>query len=400
MQIAIAGAGYSGGEADRLRRDMAAWRKTGSLERHRGRLLEGFRERGIPEEFGERLYQQIHGFAEYGFPESHSASFALLVYASAWLKVHYPAELAAALINSQPMGFYSPSTLLQDAQRHGVQLLPLDVNASRWDCTCVRRAPTAKGTALRLGLRLVSGLGEDAGLRVERARDAQPFTSVEDVVLRARLDKKESMALAESGTLDALAAADGHPSARRAAIWHVVAPRGADLFEGTTSGERAPHLRPMTRAEQLVLDYERTGVSVTDHPMKLLRPSLPKRFKSSRDVMRLRSGARVSAAGLVTCRQRPGTASGVVFITAEDEHGFLNLVVWARVFEKFHHVATTARLLVVHGRVERSDERPTGEAARAPDAEAPQSVVHIVAERLELLDEKIPRLASMSRDFH
>ncbi|MCW5836598.1 MAG: PHP domain-containing protein, partial [Labilithrix sp.] len=328
MQIAIVGAGFSGGEADRLRRDMAAWRRTGSLEKHRARLLAGFREKGIPEEFGERLYQQIHGFAEYGFPESHSASFALLVYASAWLKVHYPAEFAAALINSQPMGFYSPSTLLQDAQRHGVELLPLDVNASRWECTCVRRAPTAEGTALRLGLRLVSGLGMDAGLRVERARAAQAFTSVEDVVLRARLDRKESMALAESGALDSLAGGDGQPSARRAAIWHVVAPRATDLFEGKATNERAPSLRPMTRAEQLVLDYERTGVSIADHPLKLLRPSLPKRFSSSRDVMRLRSGARVSVAGLVTCRQRPGTASGVLFITAEDEHGFLNVVVW------------------------------------------------------------------------
>src|SRR5262249_45833258 len=177
MQIAIVGAGYTGGEADRLRRDMAAWRKTGSLEKHRDRLMSGFRERGIPEEFGERLYQQIHGFAEYGFPESHSASFALLVYASSWLKVHYPAELAAALINSPPMGFYSPSTILQDAQRHGVELLPLDVNLSRWDCACVRRGGTSRSTngaassggapsdrrarpnsvtAIRLGLRLVS----------------------------------------------------------------------------------------------------------------------------------------------------------------------------------------------------------------------------------------------------
>ncbi len=401
MQIAIVGAGYTGGEADRLRRDMAAWRKTGSLERHRERLLSGFRERGIPEEFGERLYQQIHGFAEYGFPESHSSSFALLVYASAWLKVHYPAELAAALINSQPMGFYSPSTLLQDAQRHGVTLLPLDVNESGWDCTCVRQASTSKDTALRLGLRLVSGLGADAGRRIERARAERAFTSVEDVVLRARLDKKESMALAESGALDLLASSSGgEGSARRAAIWHVVAPRAANLFAGKETGERAPKLAPMTRAEQLVLDYERTGVSVSDHPLKLLRSSLPKRFKSSRDVMHLRTGTRVSAAGLVTCRQRPGTASGVVFITMEDEHGFLNLLVWAKVFEQFHHVATTARLLVVHGRIERSDERPSQPRPEAPDPNAPQSVVYVIADRLELLDQKIPKLASMSRDFH
>jgi error-prone DNA polymerase len=306
MQIAIVGAGYSGGEADRLRRDMAAWRKTGSLEKHRERLLQGFRERGIPEELGERLYQQIHGFAEYGFPESHAASFALLVYASAWLKVHHPAELAAALINSQPMGFYSPSTILQDAQRHGVELLPLDVNESGWDCACVRVGPGRERssrlrTAIRLGLRLVSGLGEDAGRRIEQARAVRPFASIDEVVARARLDRKEAMALAESGALDALT--NKPPgSARRAAIWHVVAPRATDLFnpgrlsptplgphwtpsseaghgpirfDGTTSGEAAPDLRPMSRAEQLVLDYERTGVSITDHPMKLLRPKLP-----------------------------------------------------------------------------------------------------------------------------
>ncbi|HVJ91761.1 MAG TPA: error-prone DNA polymerase, partial [Labilithrix sp.] len=410
MQIAIAGAGYSGGEADQLRRDMAAWRKTGSLEKHRERLLEGFRERGIPESFGERLYQQIHGFAEYGFPESHAASFALLVYASAWLKVFYPAEFAAALLNSQPMGFYSPSTLLQDAQRHGVELLPIDVNASDWDCTCVRRSRGPRGavaaqdansktnsTAIRLGLRLISGLGEPAGRRIEHARAERPFVSVDDVVARARLGKVESMALAESGALDRLVATGPSRSARRAAIWHVVAPRDTDLFENTRSVEGSPKLAPMTRAEQLVLDYERTGISITDHPMRLVRPSLPKRFKSSREVTSLRSGTRVSAAGLVTCRQRPGTASGVVFITVEDEYGFLNLVVWAKVFEKYHHTATTARLLVVHGRIERSDD-PKG--IRPPDPNVPQSVVYVVADRLERLDEKLPKLVSSSRDFH
>lgn len=428
MQIAIAGAGYSGGEADRLRRDMAAWRKTGSLERHRDRLRQGFSERGISEEFGERLYQQIHGFAEYGFPESHASSFALLVYASAWLKFFYPAEFAAALVNSQPMGFYSPSTLLQDAQRHGVELLPIDIAASSWDCACVRGArpkppspeqeasapyrATANGTSLRLGFRLISGLGKDTGLRIERARAARPFTCVDDVVARARLDKKEAMALAESGALDRLVPALKAGGARRSAIWQVVAPRATDLYEGIDPKGRSPELSPMTRSEQLVLDYERTGVSIADHPMKLLRSSLPKRFKSSYDVMRLRSGTKLTAAGLVTCRQRPATASGVVFITMEDEHGFLNLVVWAKVFEQFHHVATTARLLVVHGRIERSDDQKAASddsgvvrglrdlAASQPNANAPQSVVYVIADRLELLDAKLPGLSSMSRDFH
>jgi len=468
MQIAIVGAGYSGGEADRLRRDMAAWRKTGSLEKHRGRLLAGFRERGIPEEFGERLYQQIHGFAEYGFPESHSASFALLVYASSWLKVHYPAEFAAALINSQPMGFYSPSTILQDAQRHGVELLPLDVNVSTWDCQCVRAPSSRDGnganngngngngnggggggvgkmaTKIRLGLRLISGFGERAGRRIEEARSSRKFMSIEDVIQRTMLDKKESMALAESGALDLIGGMSNPRDGRRKAIWDVVAPRTTDLYAATqpsvdvqpsidsnaanasaasasaantgaaNAGANAasaanagaanaanvakqPKLPRMSRAEQLVLDYERTGVSIDDHPMKLLRPDLPKRFKDSKDVMSLRSGTKVSAAGLVTCRQRPGTASGVVFVTMEDEHGFMNLVLWSKVFEKFHHIATTARLLIVHGRIERSDD-PKGLREANPDA--PQSVVYIIADRLERMDSHLPKLAATSRDFH
>ena len=388
MQIAIVGAGYSGGEADRLRRDMAAWRKTGSLERHRERLLSGFRERGIPQEFGERLYQQIHGFAEYGFPESHSSSFALLVYASAWLKVHYPAELAAALVNSQPMGFYSPSTLLQDAQRHGVKLLPIDVQESGWDCACV--AHEGK-TAIRLGLRLVSGLGEDAGRRIEAARRARRFSDPDDVAVRAGLDKKETVLLAEAGALDAVA------GGRRDAIWQVVAPRPSALYEQARAGEERPRLAKMSRSEQLVLDYERTGLSIEDHPMRLLRPTLPSRVKSSRQLMAVRSGARVSVAGLVICRQRPGTASGVVFVTMEDEHGFSNLVLWSKVFEKHHAVATTARLLLAHGRGERSDD-PKG--LSIPDPNAAQSVVYVVVDRLERLDGRVPGLASMSRDFH
>lgn len=398
MQIAIVGAGYTGGEADRLRRDMAAWRKNGKLETHRERLLAGFRQRGIPEEFGERLYQQIQGFGEYGFPESHAASFGLLVYASAWLKRHYPAEFAAALVNSQPMGFYSTSTILQDAQRHGVRLLPIDVRTSDWECTCPTMPDVSSGapaTTLRLGLRVVNGLGEDAGKRVEHARKDQAPTDAEDLASRARLDRKELVAIAESGALDALA------GGRRHAIWQVVAPRGAGLFDGVAPEEEVPKLRAMSRAEQLVLDYERTGVSVADHPMLVLRPTLPKRFKTSRDILALRSGTRVSVAGLVICRQRPGTASGVVFVTMEDEHGFLNLVLWAKVFEQFHHVATTSRMLVVHGRIERSDD-PHGK--RPADPNAPSSVVYVIAEKLEKLESQAPKelrgLGSMSRDFH
>jgi error-prone DNA polymerase len=395
MQIAIVGAGYSGGEADRLRRDMAAWRKTGSLEKHHERLLVGFRERGISEEFGEQLFKQIQGFGEYGFPESHAASFALLVYASAWLKVHYPAEFAAALVNSQPMGFYSPSTLLQDAQRHGVPLAPIDVGVSNWDCACFR-PNRDRPTWIRLGLRLVSGLGEDAGKRIEKARAERPFESVEDLTARARLDKKELVTLAESGALDELC------GGRREAIWKVVSPRPLGLFEGTESDEARPALAKMSRAEQLVLDYERTGVSVSDHPMKLLRPRLPKKTLSSRDILALRSGTKVSVAGLVICRQRPGTASGVVFVTMEDEFGFSNLVLWSKVFDANRQVATASRLLMVHGRIERSDD-PKGIKPADPNASqhaVPASVVYVIVERLERLDAQLPAMGSMSRDFH
>ncbi len=202
MQIAIVGAGYTGGEADQLRRDMAAWRRTGNLERHRGRLARGFAERGISNEFSERLYAQIHGFAEYGFPESHAASFALLVYASAWLHIHHPAEFAAALINSQPMGFYSPSTILQDAQKHGVEVRPVSIDKSDWDCT-IERSHDA-GPAIRVGIRQVKGMGEVSGRRIECARGERPFATVEDLAERAFLKHDELEALAEAGALEPL----------------------------------------------------------------------------------------------------------------------------------------------------------------------------------------------------
>jgi error-prone DNA polymerase len=374
MQIAIVGAGYTGGEADCLRRDMAAWRKNGRLERHRARLHDGFLAHGISAEFSEKLYAQIQGFGEYGFPESHAASFALLVYASSWLKVHHPAAFAAALVNSQPMGFYSASTILQDAQKHGVEVLPIVVDESDWDCTL------EKG-AIRLGLRQVRGLGEPTGRRIEAARKTRPFTSVEDLVSRAGLAKDELEALAEAGALEPLIAC------RRAAIWKVGAPRAEALFAGVETSEPSPGLPPLTRAEQLTLDYARTGLSVKDHPMRLARAGLSSRIQSASQVAKLPARVRVSAAGLVICRQRPGTASGVVFVTMEDETGFINLILYSRIFDEYRHVATTSALLLAHGLIEREGE-----------------VVYIVVQRLEKL--VVPALGpriesvSMSRDFH
>jgi error-prone DNA polymerase len=381
MEIAIVGAGYTGGEADSLRRDMAAWRKNGQLERHRTRLHEGFLAHGISAKFAEQLYAQIQGFGEYGFPESHAASFALLVYVSSWLKVHHPAAFALALINSQPMGFYTPSTILQDAQKHGVVVLPVAVDRSDWDSTLERGEDEAAEGRIRLGLRQVGGFGKTAARRVELARKASPFTSVEDLAARADLGKDELEMLAEAGGLDPLTAG------RREAIWKVHAPRGEGLFAGMDLGDPVPRLLPLTRAEQLTLDYARTGLSISLHPMRLARESLSSHVKSAREVAEQKARTRVSSAGLVICRQRPGTANGVVFITMEDETGFVNLILYSRIFDEFRHVATTSALLLAHGLIEREGE-----------------VVYIVVQRLEKL--VVPALGrkmesvSTSRDFH
>ncbi len=382
MQIAIVGAGYTGGEADSLRRDMAAWRRSGKLERHRERLRQGFLERGIGEEFAARLYEQIQGFGEYGFPESHAASFALLVYASSWIKVHHPAAFAVGLLNSQPMGFYSPSTILNDAQKHGVTVLPVSAVESEWDSTLV-------AGAIRVGLRVIRGLAEATGRRIEACRKERPFASVEDLTDRAKLDSREVELLAEAGALEGLIAG------RREAIWKVQMPRRRDetLFAGVEVVEERPMLAPLSRAEQLAFDYERTGMSVTDHPMALARTTLPESIKSSRELATIQHGRRVSTAGLVICRQRPGTASGVVFITMEDEHGFVNLIVYSRVFEELRHVATAYPLLIAHGIVER--DRANG---------ADGKVIYVVVQRLEplvtpALQRRLDGL-SASRDFH
>ncbi len=383
MQIAIVGAGYSGGEADRLRRDMAAWRKNGNLAAHRERLARGFAARGISSEFADRLYAQIQGFAEYGFPESHAASFALLVYASSWIKVHHPAEFAAALINSQPMGFYSPSTILEDAKKHGVEVRAVSIEASDWDCTLEDRG-AGKSPALRVGLRLVRGLGEKSGRRIEEARaSGARFASVEDLAARASLQRDDLDALAEAGALESIV------RGRREAMWKVRAPRGEGLFAGIDLGDAAPAMPALTRAEQLVLDYGRTGISVGDHPMRRARgflgragPGARKRVFRSSELASIPHGTPVTSAGMVICRQRPQTASGVVFITLEDEEGFINLILYAHVFDRFRHVATTSALLYGHGKIERDGE-----------------VVYIVTSRVEPLriQEAIP---SMSRDFH
>jgi DNA polymerase III alpha subunit len=425
MQISITGAGYTGGEADQLRRDMAAWKKTGRLMRHRDRLLEGFSKKGISREFGEALFEQIKGFGDYGFPESHASSFALLVYASSWEKAHYPAHFACALLNSQPMGFYQPTTLVRDAQRHGVEVRDVCVLQSTWDSTLeeatdecrIRSTEIGAKRALRLGLRLVKGLGEASARRIEAERAAlapATFRSLEELTRLCKLEKDEIEALAEAGALEALV------PGRRQALWKARAPRTPGLFEARDVVEPEVALPALHATEQLILDYGRKGLSVGDHPMNHLRKRLSKQgVVRAADLQYLKKGTPVAVAGLVLSRQQPGTASGVVFITLEDETGFANLIVYSSVYEQFHHVARHSSLLIARGEIEREAKpglivppAPTssGDAARdaagAPPAvgfpatsgdQAP--VIHVIVRHLERIERRAS-LSRLSRNFH
>ncbi|HEU4646325.1 MAG TPA: error-prone DNA polymerase, partial [Burkholderiales bacterium] len=372
MQLAVVAAGFTPGEADRLRRSMAAWKKKGGLEPFEQRLVQGMLERGYRREFADAIYRQILGFGEYGFPESHSASFALLVYVSAWLKHYHPAAFCAALLNSQPMGFYAPSQLVQDARRHGVEVRSPDVCASAWDCTL-------EGGALRLGLRMVGGLSEAAGHRIVAVRAQGAFTAVEELAGRAMLGRHDLRCLASAGTLAALA---GH---RREAHWAAagVAPRMGVLRQARVD-EPALRLPAPGEAEEVVADYASLGLTLGRHPLALLRPRLRDLgLIPAAAVQALAHGSRARAAGLVTCRQRPDTASGVIFVTLEDETGCVNVVVWRDLAERQRRELLGARLLAVDGRIERDGE-----------------VVHLMARRLADRSALLGGLLAPSRDFH
>jgi error-prone DNA polymerase len=384
MQISMVGAGYTAGEADQLRRDMGAWKKNGRLARHYPKLMAGFARSGIPTNFAEQLFKQIQGFGEYGFPESHAASFALLVYASSWLKVHYPAAFACSLLNSQPMGFYSASSIVKDAQRHGVEARPVSITRSDWDCT-LERLPREPGDdhelcALRLGFRQIRGVGEAMAIAVMTARAEAPFASLDDLIRRAHLRKNEIEALAEAGALEPLV------PERRDALWRARAPREGGLFEGLQiepdEDVGLPPMRPLT---QLALDYGRVGLSIHDHPMRHVREALRARgVRLAEELGSLPDGAQIEVAGLVIGRQRPGTASGVTFITLEDETGLVNLVVMKSVFAESYGVARHARMMLVTGRLERQG-----------------TVIHVLARklaRLRLPGGEEPNVRS--RDFH
>jgi len=371
MQLAVVAAGFTPGESDRLRRSMAAWKRKGGLEPFRERLVQGMLERGYRQDFAEGLYRQILGFGEYGFPESHSASFALLVYVSAWLKRHHPAEFCAALLNSQPMGFYAPAQLVQDARRHGVEVRPPDVGTSMWDCTL-------ENGALRLGLRMVGGLSQASAERIAAARGAGRFSSVEALAQRAGLDRRDVRCLAAGRALAALA---GH---RRQAHWAAAGvSRAAGLLHDARLNEPVLRLPAPPEGEEIVADYASLGLSLGRHPLALLRPRLERLGLLPASAVQSRPhGRRAGAAGLVTCRQRPDTASGVIFVTLEDETGCVNVVVWRDLVERQRRELLGARLLAVEGAIERDGE-----------------VVHLIARRLHDHSALLGELLARSRNF-
>jgi len=379
MRLAVIAADYTPGEADQLRRDMAAWHRTGRMERHRERLLSRMQVKRIAPEFAERVFQQIRGFGEYGFPESHAASFALVAYATAWLKCHYPAEFTCALLNAQPMGFYAPATIVEDARRHGIVVRPIDVQASAWDCTLESCAESAGGFAVRMGLRYVKGLGESDWRRIEEARRASQFVSLEDFVRRTGLDEGALNLLAEAGAFD------GFDPERRKALWEVrklVRTRRETL--SLPAREAGPAFDPLSAFEEVTWDYRTTLHSPRRHPLEPLRAALQAQgLPHARAVASMQDGKRVRYAGLVICRQRPGTAGGVVFMTLEDETGFVNVVLWERVFEQYATLAKTANFLGITGTLQTED-----------------GVVHLVAEKLWAPQINRAITSAPSRDFH
>ena len=378
MQIAMVAADYSPGEADQLRRSMAAWKRHGGLEPHQARLRNGMLKNGYSEAFAAQIFEQIKGFGSYGFPESHAASFALLTYASCWLKCHEPAAFACALINSWPMGFYSPDQILQDARRHRLQVRPVDVLASDWDCSL--EPIDGAQPAIRLGLRMIAGFREEDGRRIEAARQRRMFSDIADLDARAGLDARGQALLADSGALRALA------GNRHQARWDVAGVhKQLGLFAGLPSpDEAAVELPAPTVGEDLHADYATVGTTLGPHPLALLRAELRKRrCRSSNELLAVAHGRPVSVAGLVTGRQRPGTASGVTFVTLEDEFGNLNVVVWRDLAERQRAVLVGSRLLKVDGRWETVGE-----------------VRHLIAGRLTDLTPLLEGISVRSRDFH
>lgn len=377
MEIAIVAAGFTAGEADMVRRSMAAWQRRGGLEQFRDKLVQGMLDRGYTPQFAAQIYQQILGFGSYGFPESHAASFALLAYASSWLRCHEPAAFVAGLLNSWPMGFYAPAQLVNDARRNGVIFHPVDVQVSDWYCTL---EPDAAGEpVVRLGLCMISGLAQKQGDALVIERRQALFASVDDMAHRARLTRRSLEVLARAGALNALA---GH---RRAAHWQALGvERLPGALAGTSAQEPAVILPQATEAEEIAADYAGLGLSLGRHPLALLRSRLDRlRVHRAVDLPHLKSGRRVRVAGIVTHRQRPETASGVIFMSLEDETGISNLIVWPKIQTTQREAIFGARLIIVEG-----------------ELQSASNVTHVIAEKIRDYTRWLGRLPTQSRDFH
>ncbi len=375
IKLAMVAAGFSPGEADGLRRSMAAWRRHGGLEHYHQKLIRGMMQRGYDAEFADRIYNQILGFGEYGFPESHAASFALLVYVSAWMKCHYPAAFTCALLNSQPMGFYAPAQLVQDARSHGVEVRPVDINASDRDCTL---ESSSHGPVLRLGLRLVRDLSHSGADCLVNQRLTGPYKSVADVVHRTGLHQGDLAAIAACNAFGSLGC---H---RHGAMWKIggVEP-DLPLLKNAWPREPEPMLRPPGVEEDLTADYTSLGLTLGPHPLALLRNILDNRqIRTAERIRTSLHGMMVRVAGIVISRQRPSNANNVAFVTLEDETGNINLVVWKTIAERQRHVLTGARLMAAFGQVQREGE-----------------VIHIIVRQLRDYSDLLGVLTTHSRDF-
>jgi error-prone DNA polymerase len=380
MKLAIEAAGYTPGEADQLRRDIAAWRSRGRIDQHEEKIVGRMVERDIPLEFAQRVFSQIRGFGEYGFPESHAASFALLSYVTSWLKCHHHAAFTCALLNAWPMGFYQPSTLVEDAKRHGIEVRPIAIGESAWDCTLEPSGEGAHRYAIRMGIRYVKGMGE----REKACFDAAPapYADLADFARRTRLGKKPLVALAEAGAFEPFGLD------RRRALWAVrgLLANDRDGFDlaPPVSPSSLPRFAELGSAGEVSWDYRASQHSARGHPMQKMRAELTRRrIPTARQVNAMNAGRRTTYVGIVICRQRPRTETGVTFMTLEDETGFVNLVIWRPIFEEHETVGKTAVLLEVEGEIQKE-----------------QGVVHLIARKLR--DPRLPQGEGhpRSRNFH
>ena len=411
MRLAVVAAGFTPGEADQLRRAMGAWRRPGVIDEFRRKLIEGMQSNGFTQEYAEAIFRQIRGFGDYGFPESHAASFALLVYVSCWLKCHHQAAFTAALLNSQPMGFYAPAQLIRNARDHGVEVRPVDVNHSDWDCTLEkveRQIATRNASedgenttsilacvsgwcdgepnesnsnlALRLGMRLLRGMSQAYGETIEQVRRSGPFHSMEEFTRRTGLSRAVATRLAKAGAFKSFGLN------RRDALWHALGQdkKELPLFDALPlESDEATALPEMQPVEEMLADYRNLGMTLGKHPMGFLRPALDEMNIARADDLRVLPKDRpVAVAGVVLVRQRPGTAKGITFVTLEDETGVANLIIRPEVWKRFRNVALRANILLVRGRLQREGR-----------------VIHVLTSHLEDLSDRLTELAAKSRNF-